>query len=291
MAIKGWKQNTITLKSGAGVYPYSPVSNANIIQIINRKAADGGIVYIDDPTNPNVSPTNYALKVEQGNTGAIVRPYKLNTIYLATDAAEDLNLTVIEIETEDLSFVFNAGQLLQIQGSVQVQQPIQISSGEIEVKNDSGNPIPVTGDVGITGTPNVAITSIPEVEVKNEAGTPLNVAFPSTPTVDVGTLPELPAGTNNIGDVDVLTMPSVTLAGKSAVKVTASGITTVKAAAGVVYDVIVLTAGVTATVRDNATDKWAASDTIHHTPGAPISCATSIVVNLSGAGTAYVIYE
>jgi hypothetical protein len=78
-----------------------------------------------------------------------------------------------------------------------------VVSGAIEVTNDEGNPLPVSGSVDI-----VTIPSLP-------AGTN-NIG-----DVDVLSLPPIPAGTNNIGDVDVLTLPDMNIAAKTAIKVTA----------------------------------------------------------------------
>lgn len=60
-----------------------------------------------------------------------------------------------------------------------------VSSVELEIKNDSGNPIPVNGTVNIGNFPatqNVAVTSSVEVEVKNDAGNPIPV-YTSTPAM------------------------------------------------------------------------------------------------------------
>jgi hypothetical protein len=51
----------------------------------------------------------------------------------------------------------------------------------VEVKNDTGNPLPVA----FPDTPTVNIGTIPEVEVKNDAGNPLAVSVSNTPTVNV----------------------------------------------------------------------------------------------------------
>lgn len=60
-------------------------------------------------------------------------------------------------------------------------------SGEVEVSNDIGNPIPVTGTLTTTpsGTQDVNIVSSIELEVKNDAGNPV----PVNGTVDVGNMP------------------------------------------------------------------------------------------------------
>jgi len=117
--IQKWTQTNVTVIPGLSV-PYQAKVGGNIFQIVNRAASGGGTIYADDNTNANVSSTFYALKVDQGNTGAIVRPYAPNTIYLTTDAGGPVQITVIEIYSEDVSFVFNASQVLQIQGGIAI---------------------------------------------------------------------------------------------------------------------------------------------------------------------------
>jgi len=55
----------------------------------------------------------------------------------------------------------------------------------------------------------VAITSLPEVEVKNDSGNPLAVSVTGLNDVDVLSLPPLPPGTNSIGSVVVSSIPEV----------------------------------------------------------------------------------
>lgn len=59
---------------------------------------------------------------------------------------------------------------------------IVTSIGEVEVTNDVGNPIPVTGTLVATpsGTQDVNLVSAIEVEVKNDVGNPLSVIGPLT---------------------------------------------------------------------------------------------------------------
>jgi hypothetical protein len=126
--------------------------------------------------------------VDQGNTGALVRPYSIEQIFLTSDAPGDIRVTVIEIDVQDLSFVYNTSQILQIQGSVTVNEPITVDwsgsptinstitntpavtisgtpavtvSGNVEIANDVGNPVPCT--TVITGTPAVSISGTPTV--------------------------------------------------------------------------------------------------------------------------------
>ncbi len=61
-------------------------------------------------------------------------------------------------------------------------------------------------DVNVTGSIPAGTNNIGDVDVLSIAAGDNNIG-----NVDVLTLPALPAGTNNIGDVDVLTLPSVTV--------------------------------------------------------------------------------
>lgn len=60
---------------------------------------------------------------------------------------------------------------------------------EVEIKNDSGNPVPVSGTVTTTpsGTQDVNIVSSVELEIKNDTGNPI----PVNGTVNIGTMPEV----------------------------------------------------------------------------------------------------
>jgi hypothetical protein len=66
-----------------------------------------------------------------------------------------------------------------------------------------------------------------------------NVDIVTMPNVTVGTLPAIPAGTNNIGDVDVLTLPALA-AGSNAI-----------GSVGIVEKVITTVAGTASTSGDN----------------------------------------
>ena len=79
---------------------------------------------------------------------------------------------------------------------------------EVEVKNDSGNPLAVSGNVGVTG--NVAVNNFPSsVEVSNDVGNPL----PVTGTVNLGTVPEIEIKNDSGNPLNVqgtLTVGSIT---------------------------------------------------------------------------------
>lgn len=133
----------------------------------------------------------------------------------------------------------------------QATQPI---SGAVSVSNFPATQ-PVSGTFWqatqpVSGT--VAVSSLPAIPAgTNNIGDVDVLTLPALPAgtnnigdVDVLTLPALPAGTNNIGDVDVLTMPGVSLGnttGKTNVLKTGTLVTTATTA-----DQVVLTYTVTA---------------------------------------------
>ena len=57
-----------------------------------------------------------------------------------------------------------------------------INVGNVEIANDEGNPIPISGSVTatISGTPTVNIGTIPEVEIKNDTGNPIPISRNTT---------------------------------------------------------------------------------------------------------------
>lgn len=86
------------------------------------------------------------------------------------------------------------------------------------------NTVTVTGSVAVSGTATIAGTvSVSSIAAgDNNIGNVDVVTLPALPPgtnnigdVDVLSLPALPAGTNNIGDVDVLTLPSLPAGGNT----------------------------------------------------------------------------
>lgn len=192
MSIKKWTEKTVIVSS-TNVTEYTCVNpDTNAVQIINRVALGGGSVYADNQNG--VSTTRYLMKTEQGKMGNIVRPAPINRIFLTTDAPNDLGVTIIEITTDDMSFVFNSSQVVDIQGVVTVAEPVTVDGTvnigntisvdgsmvnigtlpSVEISNDAGNPIPVTGNVGIAGTVPVSIAAT--VPVSIGATVPVSIA-------------------------------------------------------------------------------------------------------------------
>lgn len=155
-SIKKWNDKIVSLRPGELYIHNLMVETANILQITNRKASGGGTIFVD--TESSVSPQSFIMSVQPGNAQMLVRPHVLKTVYLQNNATDSLQITLTEIESDELSFAYNSAQVVDVQGSVQVQEPITIDgtvnvSGEVEVKNDSGNPIPVSGAVAVNNFP------------------------------------------------------------------------------------------------------------------------------------------
>lgn len=103
-------------------------------------------------------------------------------------------------------------------------------SGAVEVTNDVGNPLPVSASslplpAGAStsanqATANTALSAIQAAvetldnaiagnEIQADIVAPLPAGDNNIGNVDVVSLPSIPAGSNNIGDVDVLTLPAL----------------------------------------------------------------------------------
>jgi hypothetical protein len=149
----------------------------------------------------------------------------------------------VEISSDDILFTFGAAQLVNISGNVQVQEPITIDgtvsvAGEVEVKNDTGNPIPVSGTVTVS---------------------------------------------NPVSSVGINNFPVY-----QSMKVMASGDTVVKAGSGKIIG-IKSDGTAIATIRDDTAELW--STTGESQFSAPLGFTTNLTINLSAAGTCYVIYQ
>lgn len=119
--------------------------------------------------------------------------------------------------------------------------------------------------------------------------------------VDVASLPAIPAGDNNIGNVDVVSLPAlptgantigkveIVPVGNTAYKATLVAATplTIKAAAGIVYKIATSLSDVV--LLDDSTEKWAGLGNEDFEGG--IACATSIVLSSATGGTAYILYK
>lgn len=183
--VKKWQPKQIKLRAGI-VYAYNlMLETANILQIENRKVTGGTTIYAD--TDNSVDADSYIMKVESGGSQMFIRPYPLRTVYLYADA--DVYITVIEIESDQINFAYNANQLVDVSGKINGTVTV---SGDVEVKNDSGNPLPVSGTVEITNDVGNAIPISGTVTVSQKGGT-----FPNkSGTLAAANTSQQPVGTN-----------------------------------------------------------------------------------------------
>ena len=95
-----------------------------------------------------------------------------NEVEVKNDAGNPIPITGNINVIQSVAVTDNNGSLT-IDGNVGILGNINIGTmPEVEIKNDSGNPIPVVG--------NVVITSMPVIEVKNDTGNAIPVSFPTT---------------------------------------------------------------------------------------------------------------
>ena len=166
---------------------------------------------------------------EVGTTGILTTPYLpvsiLNSSGNNNDSSHPLYVSVSNFPSNQT-----------VSGSVNIGTMPSVTIGvmpEVEVKNDSGNPLSVSGSVNIDtmpsvtiGTmPSVTIGSIPEVEVKNDSGNPLSVSG----SVNIGTMPEVEVKNDSgnplsiSGSVNIGTMPEVEIKNDSGNPIPVSG--------------------------------------------------------------------
>lgn len=74
-------------------------------------------------------------------------------------------------------------------------------------ENDRCRVNPIQGENGVQGASGIVTTKTQRVVLATDVGLPAGTA--NIGDVDVLSLPAIPAGTNNIGDVDVLTLPAL----------------------------------------------------------------------------------
>lgn len=282
-----WHKKHLNLKANQ-LYTYNLTTQSNIVQVFNKTASGGATVFLDE--TDKVSPTYFSVEIQQGKNASLVKPYELATVYLY--AQSDVSIEIIEIQSQDLSFMFTASQVVDVQGSVQVQEPVTVD-GVVEINNADG--VAIESDV-------VQTVGLKASELNLDANGDIQtdvLSLPSLPAgtnnignVDVASLPSLPAGANNIGSVDVNTLPRVEKSDFTYQEVSAgaSGEIQVKASAG---RVVSLTSDGTANVqlRDGTGNNvWKAITGEVHFPE-PIEHATDITLNFDASGTAYIIYR
>lgn len=201
------KTPTLGQKTMAGSSPVVIASDQSVIPINDNGGSltvDGtvastqsGTWNINNITGTVSLPTGAATSALQttGNTSLSSIDTKTPTLGQKTMTASS---PVVIASNQSAIPVTDNGGSLTVDGTVNVgnfpaTQNVAVTSiVEVEVKNDSGNPLPVSGTV--------SISSLPEVEIKNDSGNPVPVN--GTVTVNQGTTPWIVDGTLSLGNTN-----------------------------------------------------------------------------------------
>lgn len=108
-----WKETSISLIAGLNVVNLD--SSTNILKIINEDML-GSVLYLS--TKSDVSQNKFEEKVETGSSTSLVRTRALGTAFVFNPSPSPVNVTMIEIQTDDISFIFNASNQVNIGGTI-----------------------------------------------------------------------------------------------------------------------------------------------------------------------------
>jgi hypothetical protein len=108
-----WKETPYSLEPGLNTINLDP--GTNVVKIINEDML-GSVLFLS--TKSDVSSTRFEEKSEKGSSTSLVRTRPLNAAYIYNPAGSRVSITLIEIETDDISFIFNATNQVQISGQL-----------------------------------------------------------------------------------------------------------------------------------------------------------------------------
>lgn len=108
-----WLERTMTLNSGLNVINLDPT--ANIFKIINEDYS-GSVLYMS--TQSTVTSDRAEEKVSRGSSSSLVRTRPLGTVYVF-NSGQPVSITTIEISSDDITFIFNASNQVQIAGQLE----------------------------------------------------------------------------------------------------------------------------------------------------------------------------
>lgn len=238
-------------------------SNGYPVQVISIAAGDNNIGNVDIASSALPSGASTSALQTTGNTALTAIQTAVEIIDNAISGAE-MQVDIVSMPTvtiQDGGGTITVDGTVAISGSVavtgtfwQATQPVSIASavpitdnsGSLTVDAPVGTPAFVRlsdGSAAITTLP-VSLASVPSHAVTNAGTFAVQVSSIAAGTnnigdVDVLSLPALPAGSNNIGDVDVLTLPALPTGSNVIGAVTQSGtwnvgtVTTVSAVTGI----------------------------------------------------------
>ncbi|WID10865.1 hypothetical protein phiG2_22 [Lysinibacillus phage phiG2] len=108
---KKWYVKVITLQQGLNTINLDV--DTNIVKLINSDML-GSTIYMS--TDSDVTQNNFEEKSDVGASSSLVRPHPLGTAYLFNPSNNPVRVKIIEIYTEDISFIFNASNQVSISG-------------------------------------------------------------------------------------------------------------------------------------------------------------------------------
>lgn len=181
-----WRSKKITVVGGV-VTPYEFTDTSPNVAQVRNNGSQG--VYLN--YSPVVDSSNFEISIGAGITRNYGSPKPFKTLYFYSVVDCEIILNTAECDEffpTDLD---------------ETQHTVLISGGLSNVVVDSITDALPTGTNHIGSvtldnvTPiNVDVTVAPEIEIKNDSGSPVPVSFPTPPTVNVGSIS---AGTNFIG--------------------------------------------------------------------------------------------
>lgn len=108
-----WKETSQVLTAGLNTLNLD--SAVNIVKVINEDML-GSVLFL--ATHASVTQNKYEEKVETGSSTSLVRTRPLGTAYIFNPSPNTVTITMIEIQTDDISFIFNASNQINIAGFV-----------------------------------------------------------------------------------------------------------------------------------------------------------------------------
>ena len=228
VAIVDGSGDQITSFGGGTQYTEDAAAAANPVgtaQILVRADTPSALVTTDGD-NVALRGTNYGAAYTQivTSTGSFVDSFGGGTQYTegGTDASITGTVAMMEVAADTLQPIQGtvADGLLVNLGA---NNDVTVAGVATAANQTTGNTSLATIAGAVSGTemqvdvltmPSVAVTNVGTFAVQATGTVTANLAAGTNNIgdVDVLSLPALPAGTNNIGDVDVLTLPNVTLA-------------------------------------------------------------------------------
>lgn len=195
---------SLPLPSGAATSAKQDTGNTSLASIDGKiTAVDTGAVVVSSSALPSGASTSAKQDTIIGHLDGVETT--LTAIDERVDGVEGL-LTTIDGDTGNISTKIDtlAGAVAGTEMQVDVLTMPGLTDAELRA-----TPVPVSGTVAVTNAGLTELAAAIDTEVQVDIVGALPAGTNNIGDVDVLSLPALPSGTNNIGDVDVLTLPAL----------------------------------------------------------------------------------